>query len=98
MLNSPFEAKFRTIKKTNAKLRTKLFISPIIDEVFKLLGFVYQDEAYVLPQDAFPSEIVNALQILKEFCEDVRIEALPAEEKAKRLELRVNLLNVIESF
>lgn len=88
IINNPFEEKFKSIKKTNATLREKLFISPIIDSVLACLGFASSAEGFVFP-GSNPLDLINALPVIRDFMEDITISNLPAEEQAKKYELKV---------
>lgn len=69
-------------------MKAKLFNVPIIDQVLQTLGFIIIDDSYVFSSSS-PIDLINAIPVIRGVIEDINIQNLPAEEKAKKLELQV---------
>lgn len=88
IINNPQEQKYRSIKRSNPTLKAKLFNVAIIDQVLQTLDFVIVDDSYVFSNTS-PVDLINAIPIIRATIEDITIQNLPAEERAKKMELQV---------
>ena len=62
ILANPNEDKFRAIKKTNATLQQRLFISPLVGQILTLAGFAEDDQLFLFASDSLDSlHTVDAL-------------------------------------
>jgi hypothetical protein len=80
--NNPVEEKFRSVKKTNATLQSKLFCFSGIEQIFRELGFVEDDEFFRFTSQSI-QPISQALIFLR--AEEVQLQNhAPQTEEAKK--------------
>ena len=94
MINNPTEQKFQTIKRSNQTLKSKLFISPIMDTILQTLNFALRDNDYIYI-NTNPFDLINALPVIRNAIDEIKDKALPVEERVKKNELRVKKKSLI---